>query len=617
MAIERPATFAASTLAEQALTNLVNQFARPLDFVRELAQNAIDAGTPRIDVSVGYTPPEGNEEQGALRITFADYGEGMDEDIIDNQLTRLFSSSKEHDLTKIGKFGIGFTSIFAIRPEAVLLRTGRQGEYWELLFHPDRSFDKVRLTEPVRGTTITLFKRMPQGEVATFVREMRFVLDYWCEHSETPITFEDRTRPSSGGRADPDDPFGPFVEPTDDSIDRVDRALTLDASIEVRHVEPGLEVVVGFPDESGGVRAAGPRFGFYNGGLTLLNTQSPEVLGTHASQLGHLTFKVKYDRLEHTLTRDNVLQDENLERALAGVARAHAALRERMLTEIVDAAANGRSLRIWQRRLAADCRASDGGPYAPRIRDLPVFSDVAGRAVTLATVRAQQARVGTVLVGSGAAPLYDALTRQGFLVLEDSSETRGLLEATEEAVLFEILRRGVQIRRAEELFVSPGVIEAANLDPDERALVRRAEEWLGYAVGLRIRVPGTRTMFQWAPGREGWLNRLTVRVGDFGGTDLGRTEVLALNGPPTGDVFLRPEPARFQLPAFVHWRCLLVNRHHPLFRAQLLASREDLDVAAFGLASALLHVEAVEGEAAHRRMLGAVFDALTTRGGST
>src|SRR6478609_2793970 len=123
MAIE-PLTTGAPTLAEQALANLVNQFARPLDFLRELAQNSIDAGSPRIDVSVSFTPPSPEETHGVLRIQVDDYGEGMDEDTIDNQLTRLFSSSKEHDLTKIGKFGIGFTSIFAIRPEAVLLRTG-------------------------------------------------------------------------------------------------------------------------------------------------------------------------------------------------------------------------------------------------------------------------------------------------------------------------------------------------------------------------------------------------------------------------------------------------------------------------------------------------------------
>ena len=34
-------------LADQALENLVHQFARPLDFLRELVQNAIDAGEIR------------------------------------------------------------------------------------------------------------------------------------------------------------------------------------------------------------------------------------------------------------------------------------------------------------------------------------------------------------------------------------------------------------------------------------------------------------------------------------------------------------------------------------------------------------------------------------------
>jgi len=238
---------------------------------------------------------------------------------------------------------------------------------------------------------------------------------------------------------------------------------------------------------------------------------------------------------------------------------------------------------------------------------------VSGRAVSLSVVRAQQARVGGVLVWTGRAPLYDALTRQGFLVLEDTPETRALLEATEEPVLFEFLRRPLPVRRAEELFVSPGVLGDEQLEPGELDLVRRTEEWLGYAVGMRIRVPGTGRVFKWAPGREGWLNRLMVRVGDFGGIDLGRTEVLALNGPPAGDVFLRPEPARFQLPAFVNWRCLLVNRNHPLFQAQLLGSREDLDLAAYGLASALLHVEGVESEAAYRRMTSAVFDGMEAR----
>ena len=82
----------------------------------------------------------------------------MSEEIIDDQLTTLFSSSKENDLTKIGKFGIGFVSVFALRPKGVLVQTGRDGEYWEVFFdaRPELLQDR-RSTTPVEGTQITLF----------------------------------------------------------------------------------------------------------------------------------------------------------------------------------------------------------------------------------------------------------------------------------------------------------------------------------------------------------------------------------------------------------------------------------------------------------------------------
>ena len=162
--------YAGEDLAAQALSNLVNQFARPLDFLRELVQNSLDAGSPRVDIWLEYMSPEQGKDEGVLSIHVDDYGDGMDEAIVDNQLTRLFASNKEDDLTKIGKFGIGFTSIFAIQPDAVLLRTGRHGESWELLFHADRSFDKVRIHEPISGTQITLYKHMEPAAVEPFVR---------------------------------------------------------------------------------------------------------------------------------------------------------------------------------------------------------------------------------------------------------------------------------------------------------------------------------------------------------------------------------------------------------------------------------------------------------------
>ncbi|NCG18663.1 MAG: hypothetical protein GWP91_06600, partial [Rhodobacterales bacterium] len=53
-------------LAEQALANLVNQFARPMDFLRELAQNSIDAGSPRIEITLRYEADERDPDAGVL-----------------------------------------------------------------------------------------------------------------------------------------------------------------------------------------------------------------------------------------------------------------------------------------------------------------------------------------------------------------------------------------------------------------------------------------------------------------------------------------------------------------------------------------------------------------------
>ena len=201
-------------LADEALDNLVHQFARPLDFLRELVQNSIDAGTPRIEVRVRYTPAKpGDTKPGVVAIHVDDWGEGMDETIIDSQLTRMFSSTKEDDLTKIGKFGIGFTSIFAIQPDAVLLRTGRHGENWELIFHRDRSYDKVRIETPVDGTKITLLKHMSAERVPAFCAEARWVLSYWCEHSSVPVIFWDNTEAEEATAADTADPFAAFEDP--------------------------------------------------------------------------------------------------------------------------------------------------------------------------------------------------------------------------------------------------------------------------------------------------------------------------------------------------------------------------------------------------------------------
>ncbi|MCA9493321.1 MAG: ATP-binding protein [Myxococcales bacterium] len=590
------------SFVEQALSNLVDQFARPLDLLRELAQNAMDAGTPRIDVWTRFDPPKPGERLGVLRIGVDDHGEGMDERIIDEQLTRLFASSKEKDATKIGKFGIGFTSVFAIRPEAVLVRTGRHGESWELLFHANRSFDKIRLQDPVSGTSIVLFKRLPPTELDRWRREIRTVLGYWCEHSQTPITYEDRSGEATApAPSDAEDPFAAFEEVEATGPERVDHPLSLEGWEVHEHREEGLHVVVACPNPD---ERTPPRFGFYNGGLTLLHTSTTDVLGPHADRLQHVSFKVKHDRLEHTLTRDNVLMDEHWARAMNAVVRSARGLRERLCERITREVEADGEIEHGYRLLAAELRAaSTDKAFVEALGDRRLFRTVTGATVSPKQVDDQERRIGSVLVGKGVDALTEPLRRHRLVVLQDSPRTREVLDLLHRPAMLD-WSGGRSIARAEQVFVVPNVLDATALDPSERGLVSATEELLRVAVGLRIRVPGTDHVFQWAPGADSVANRLTLRVGDFGGVDLGSADVLALNGPAAADVFHRPRRGRgFRMPGYLTWRCLLANRHHPTFRAHVLAYADQPDVAAFGLASALLVVEDVESEAAHRRLI--------------
>lgn len=94
--------------------DVIRQFADPKAFFRELVQNAIDAGSPSVEVRIEHDPSAQK-----LRVA-VDRGEGMSRDTLENQLLVLFRSTKETDPTKIGKFGIGFASVLAPEPKVVI-----------------------------------------------------------------------------------------------------------------------------------------------------------------------------------------------------------------------------------------------------------------------------------------------------------------------------------------------------------------------------------------------------------------------------------------------------------------------------------------------------------------
>ena len=285
--------YLASSPREGVFSHVDNQFTDPLSFLRELVQNAIDAGSLKIEVTCSFeddlheavTCPGGitREQLGTARVCVTDWGEGMDRHTIDTRLTRLFSSDKDRDPTKIGRFGIGFSAVFAMKPDAVCVDTGRFGESWRLVFRPDRTFTRVRLREAIEGTAIHLFKAMEASEYAALEQNVRRALLHDCPHVDVVLRYQGV------------------------QINRPLNLDALDASIKAATFEQGAEIVVGFT-ESGSSDTAS----YYNRGLMLL---------VRPSEFPGISYKVNSPRLRSALNRNDVMVDEYYELVLSIVRR--------------------------------------------------------------------------------------------------------------------------------------------------------------------------------------------------------------------------------------------------------------------------------------------------------
>lgn len=253
------------------LDTLVKQFTDPLACLRELIQNAVDAGSDVVEVRAFR---EG--AHGVLDVQ--DHGEGMDKAIIENKLVRLFSSSKDGDLTKIGKFGIGFVSVFALDPAIVCVDTARAGERWRVLFHRDRSWTRAALEEPMEGTRIRLYLERDPAAFAHLTRDAEAAVRKWCRFLDAEVLFD--------GEA-------------------INEPLALkDCHLTARHDDSeGTVVMVGLGGD--GI------VGFYNKGLTLLEASAWPDLPAGVSVL------LSSRWLEHTLTRDSIVKDAHYEKAIA------------------------------------------------------------------------------------------------------------------------------------------------------------------------------------------------------------------------------------------------------------------------------------------------------------
>lgn len=426
---------------DDLVKELVHQFSESLSFYRELIQNSIDAGANRIDVALDY-----DAVQGRAIMSVEDDGDGMNERILDGYLLVLFKSSKEDDLTKIGKFGIGFVSVFGPKPDLVRVSTARDGESWRLDFPSYKQWNKFRMPHPRDGTLVELFKTMTREDYEALAAESLRIVRYWCRHSETRIVFHEKT---AGAPQTINEPFD------------------LDGGAPLRYEEEGTRIVMGPTDAAKGF------YGFYNRGLTLKEGEEPFIPA--------VALKIKSRWLEHTLTRDNVVRDANFDKAMALARRlAGRDLPGLVLAELTPlaeelsaAAARGdgetcaRLSALWHRRtpylLLLFARFWTFGRGWAKARILPC---VGGRAVSVADMRrAARKHDGTLYVDAARTPVSDELERRGAPVLWDGpwidQAGSGLLGAFRKHV-------------ASRAFILPRVLPPSSLEPGLAALLRRA-----------------------------------------------------------------------------------------------------------------------------------------------
>lgn len=559
----------------QAVENLVTQFSAALDFYRELVQNSIDAGTAAVEVWTEFMP--GAEDDGTIAIHVDDGGEGMNEEIIDNQLTKLFASSKAGDLTKIGKFGIGFVSIFAPDPKAVLLHTGRGGECWELLFHPDRSFTKTRIEGPVEGTQITLFLPGDRGRYRQVVAESEAVLRRWCVHSEVEVSFEDR----SFGR-------GPVS---------ITEAFAAAGRCPTRASHEGTEVALAY--------SRAPICGFYNKGLALTPSPSDRTpVQEHAERLRHVSFKVKSRYLEHTLSRDTVVREGNFHKAMALVlATAAGPLQAGLvaaLEELVQRPAWGASELALYYELV-EYLAGEPMAEVERWSGRRLLRRVDGGAASLDEVEASADEEGAAFVRDAATPGAEHLLGRGVPVLQgstprelaDGSSARDFGTVGELVASYLGHRRGRGVRgllrrvglgaevprvaAPEQVYLPivelrPGAEERALLFAADE-LLRRVGEVFGRITLCTIAAPDP-PLFVVARRIEGFMRRPAPGEGRWWRAR--RPEVAVERTHPHFAAMLRLWPVEPAMAAYCLARALLLEERREEGRALLAAARGEV-----------------------------------------
>lgn len=383
---------------------MVRQFADRYAFLRELVQNGIDAGATRLDVRFE------RRDDGAVLTSVDDDGCGMSRATIEGPLVTLFSSSKENDKTKIGKYGIGFVSVFATEPDVVEVTTWRDGEAWLVRFFLDHTFELATLpSRPGHGSVVTLTHTM---DLAAFTRHVDLgssALRRWCRHASVPIVLgvADSGDPAAGGAQTINVPLG------------LSSLVAIGATIGDERYVLGTGPATNPHEES-------PTFaGYYNRGLTLFET-------VHADdELAGITFKVDSPKLAHTISRDNIRRDEEWERIRDTVrALAKKQLRDAVVArcaQAAKAASEGSDAAAAELRSLYAAAARPFYKSAPRF-EVPLVEPIDGKlTLNIQDLRARSA--DRIVFSDGSTATTAALARVGHPVIRAPETTVPALTA--------------------------------------------------------------------------------------------------------------------------------------------------------------------------------------------
>lgn len=281
----------------------------------------------------------------------------------------------------------------------------------------------------------------------------------------------------------------------------------VDAACSVRSTVEGTDMVLGYRRDA--------NWSFYNKGLTLAVVHDVDFVG---GRFRHIAFKVKSRYLEHTLSRETVIRDENYHRAMEVVAaEADGDLRGELVSQLRGLAGSS----AWD--------VASHGRYFARLfflsheqgfedfETVPLLRTVDGRALSLDDAWDAARRDDRLFVSDAATPLTAALGEQGIPVFlaevgEDDDDARAMRRLLARYVYHRLAERGVvgklrrllvgaalgervaaMITRPARIFVSVVEVEPSTamgaLFDDTRELLTNAQASPGAGEGTRKRVP--------------------------------------------------------------------------------------------------------------------------------